>query len=728
MDRRTYLKSAGAVLGSCVLASTGAAAIEYERTVNIVEAGADPTGSQPIDDVFQRVAQDGTLVKFPEGEYLVNHLSLYSLSNFGMRAVGDATLVPGANYDTDTWIGGAETENLLIEGFTIDTTSDGVSPTVTISSYGGLIVRDVLKRGPQNDGSTAFSFRIVDPNGVGLVENLRIPDGDTDGNSVGIYTNTDGTLTVRDCHIEGFGNNGLYGSGSDGPVQVEGGLYRNNNVTSIRLGSPGSYVKSADVVVSDPRFDDGNYRGIRISDGPGPVTIEDVDIRLESGQGTGGVVAAFDGGSFDLRNSRIHVSPDYTIVGADQTTGHAVYVDDASGIGDPGERTIQNLSVTGGGNDYPAIEFNRDNNTVEGAQIHQDGNDRDGIHVASGSANNTVRNCAIEVTGQQVVDDGGVHVANLADDANPANIEISLGGDGGSRSRPESDGGTTTETKAETTETTQTETQTPTQTETATQTQTETTTQTTTTESETTQTETATSTQTETPTQTATETQTTTQTPAETSAPVQTETPTQTESDAGSKRAAYPVTSPGDSTYATMATTDDAPTATVWGSFRCPYSAKFVSNNFRAIVDELVRSGDLRLRHRTLPYDFDDPEFPGIEDAKGGVLAAEYGLGVWEVDPDRYWTFYDHVFQNQPDGRWVTADAMDAFMREAGVQNRDGVHARVEDGRYHSAVKRTTKRANELGITLVPRISFRGDTIPARRDTEVVLGWLRDRL
>ena len=424
MDRRTYLKSAGAALGSCVLATRGATATNYERTVDIVEAGADPTGSRPIDDVFHDVARDGTLVEFPDGEYLVDHMSLYSLTNFGMRATGDATLVPGPNYDDDTWIGGAETRNLLIEGFTLDTTGAGVSPCVTISSYGGLVVRDVHKRGPQNDGSTAFSFRVVDAGGEGLVENLRVPDGCTSGDAVGVYVNTTGPLTLRDCHIEGFGNNGLYASGSDGPVQVEGGLFRDNDVTSIRLGSAGSYVRGTNVEVTDPDKDGGNYRAIRVSDGPGPVTIEDVDVRLEAGQGTGGIVCAFDGGSFDLRNSRIYVGPNYTIVGSDRTTGHAILVDDASGIDDPGERTIRNVSITGGGNDYPAIELNRDNNHLQGVEIHQDGNGRDGVHVAPGSTNNSVVDCAIEVTGRQITNDGGVHVGNLLDDASPVDANI----------------------------------------------------------------------------------------------------------------------------------------------------------------------------------------------------------------------------------------------------------------------------------------------------------------
>ena len=741
MDRRTYLKSAGTAIGSCVLASTGVAAIEYERTVNIVEAGADPTGSQPIDGVFQQVAEDGTLVEFPEGEYLVNQLSLWGLKNFGMRATGDATLVPGADYHDKAWVGGSETENLLVEGFTLDTTEEGVSPSMEISSLGGLIVRDILKRGPQDGGNKAFGFRVTEADGSGLIENVRAPDGDVGGDSVGMYVNTTGPLTVRDCRLEEFGNNGLYASGSSGPVRVEGGFYRNNDVTSIRLSSPGSYVKSTDIVVEDPAKDDGNYRGVRVSDGPGPVTIEDVDIDLRSGQGSGGVVCAYSGGSFDLRNSRIHVSPDYTIVGSDETTSYGVWIDEATDIDDPGERTIRNVSITGGGNSFPAIDLNRDDNTVEGCQIHQDGDGRDGVNVAAGSVNNRVVDCAIEVVGEQITGDGEVHVENLADTATPeqVTIDLSLGGDD---SQADGDAGAAdVEVQAETgAEETPTETaQKQAKAKSATPTQTESSTETTESDDEAqaekTRTTTASTPKTESSTPTQTETTesgdgegATTQAKENVETLSDTASKTETETETGSNSATYPISTPENDEYATMGASDDLPTATIWTGLHCSYSAKFAGKNFEAIVDELVRSGDLRIRQRTLPYDIDDPTFPGIDEAKGGVLAAEYALAVWNVDPDSYWAFYTHLYEKLRGGQWADEELLNQYLREVGVENRDAVRARVEDGRYHSNVERTAARAEELGIDIVPRISFRGDTIPARLDTDAVLDWLRERL
>ena len=741
MDRRTYLKSAGTAIGSCVLASTGVAAIDYDRTVNIVEAGADPTGSQPIDGVFQRVAEDGTLVEFPEGEYLVNQLSLWGLKNFGMRATGDATLVPGADYHDKAWVGGSETENLLVEGFTLDTTEEGVSPSMEISSLGGLIVRDILKRGAQDGGNKAFGFRVTNPDGSGLIENVRAPDGDVGGDSVGMYVNTTGPLTIRDCRIEEFGNNGLYASGSSGPVRVEGGFYRNNDVTSIRLSSPGSYVKSTDIVVEDPAKDDGNYRGIRVSDGPGPVTIEDVDIDLRSGQGSGGVVAAYSGGSFDLRNSRIHVSPDYTIVGSDETTSYAIWIDEATDIDDPGERTIQNVSITGGGTRFPAIDLNRDDNTVEGCQIQQDGDGRDGINVAAGAVNNRVVNCAIEVTGEQITGDGEVYVEGLTDTATPeeVGIDLSLGGDD---SRADGNAGSVNvEVQAEANaekETSQAQTPTKAKTESSTPTQPESSAETTDsddeTETEKTQTddEAATTAQTteaaESAAEPATKAETETKSETETETTTKSKPETETETETESESATYPVSTPENDEYATMGTSDDLPTATIWTGLHCSYSAKFAGENLQAIVDELVRSGDLRIRQRTLPYDLDDPSFPGIDEAKGGVLAAEYALAVWNVDPDSYWAFYTHLYEKLRDGQWADEELLNQYLREVGVENRDAVRARVEDGRYHSNVEQTANRAEELGIDIVPRISFQGETIPARLDTDVVLDWLRERL
>lgn len=400
-SRRSYLGAVGATTVGMTVPTTVAAGSDYENVVDIVEEGADNSGQRPIDNVFSEHADDDTLIKFREGRYLVNKLSLWGLNHFAM--VGkDATLVPGDNYK-ENWIGGAEVEDLRIENFTIDTTEQGVAPEMHISAYDGLVIRNLFKKGRQNGNDTAFDFWILNENGTGLVENLSAPDG---GNSCGVYVhgNNKGQMTFRNCQIEGFVGNGLYASHGSGPIKVEGGTFRNNGVAQVRLGSANSYVKDATIEVNRrvPQNQENiNMRGVRVSDGPGPVTVENCDIRLENSEGDGGVQGAFNGGSFNVLDTRIFVGSGYTIVGADNSSSWAIYANNVT-EGKPGTRTVKNVSITGNATGREAIRLRRDDNTLRNICIQQPGDDRDGIRFED-SQNNAVSDSTINVSGDAFV-------------------------------------------------------------------------------------------------------------------------------------------------------------------------------------------------------------------------------------------------------------------------------------------------------------------------------------
>lgn len=421
MSRRSYLHALGVATMTPAVATgaraAGAGGGEYDQVVDIVEEGADNTGTEPIDDVFAAVAEDDTLVKFPAGTYVANQLGLYRRRNFAMVGEGDATLVPGEDYDAEQWIAGAETENLRIENFTFDHTAPGVAPEVDISAYDGLVIRNIHKKGYQSGGDVALGVRILDSAGSGLIENLRAPDG---GTSVGVYLASDGPITVRDCQIERFHDNGLYASHSNAPITVEGGTYRNNGVAQVRLGSAGSSIRGTELVVDDsvpPNEDVINMRGVRIADGPGPVAIENCDFRMERGEGSGAVVGAFSGGSFDVRDTHIYVGEEYTTNGSDGTrTSYGILVDDASATA-PGERTIENVSITGGGTFRAAMAFRRDNNVVRNCCIHQTGRGRNGIFF-EGCTNNEVSATTIDVTDEELVfrDGAAAETSDIATD------------------------------------------------------------------------------------------------------------------------------------------------------------------------------------------------------------------------------------------------------------------------------------------------------------------------
>lgn len=413
LNRRSYLKlGASGIAGASLMGGTAAADDGYDRVVNIVEAGADNTGSEPIDAVFDRYERDNTLIEFPDGEYVVDQLNLYGRSNFGMRAIGDdVTLIP--NRQVEFWIAGWNTRNLRFEGFTLDTTADGIHPTVGFGAHTGLVVRNITKRGIHDGNNKGFGFAVLDENGWGLIENLDASDGSHKyetgtknmGGAVGVYVDTSGPLTFRDCHIEHWGDNGLYASFSDGPVQVEGGTYKNNDVTQVRLGSAGSYVRNAEVGVDDVRNFVVNARGVRVSDGPiggGYVTIEDCDITMEDGQGYGAIASDYGGGAFKVLDTRIHVGSGYGHPsGGASRCGRAIYAaaqrsDNADNV------VIRNTSITGDASDNDAILFeSRSGVEIEGLCISQPNGSRSGIDI-HGGLRNVVHDSSINVGGESI--------------------------------------------------------------------------------------------------------------------------------------------------------------------------------------------------------------------------------------------------------------------------------------------------------------------------------------
>lgn len=161
-----------------------------------------------------------------------------------------------------------------------------------------------------------------------------------------------GELTLRDVHLENFSNNGLYASapgrpsdGQQGPVYVEGGLYKNNTVAGVRLGSNNSHAIGVTVVndaESTDRGDNGTaQRGLRIREPGDDITIEDCDIH-HSWSGTSSPIQLrpeADGATGVIRDTRVYNNSGATAV----TDGCA------DGF------TVDGLSITGDGDlSYPS--------------------------------------------------------------------------------------------------------------------------------------------------------------------------------------------------------------------------------------------------------------------------------------------------------------------------------------------------------------------------------------
>lgn len=384
----------------------------FDAIVDLRKAGADPTGSDPIDDVLRKYTRDDTLVVLPSGTYRVEEIDFYATSNWGLVGVGDdVTVTPTGTHD-GVFAGGYRSDNIWLDGFTLDVTGSD-SATVSLVGYDGVAVRNVTVVGRHTaPNSPAFLFRPLGPNATHRVENVTAADG---GNCVGLYANHDhGRVEIRDCRFEEFWNNGVYASSATGSVLVDGGTYRNNNVANVRVGSSNTTVRNAriaiDAVPNHWTRSGQNMRGIRIVDGPasGTVTVDNCDIELTGGCGSGAFVSEASAGDFTVTNTRIRVDDGYTLGPNDSRSSFGVSV-----YGD-GERDchqrFENVSVTGDAETFLAARFQRGNTTLKNVCIHQP--NRNGVDFQDGGGN-VVEDSTIDVGGRYTVD-GPASVSNLS--------------------------------------------------------------------------------------------------------------------------------------------------------------------------------------------------------------------------------------------------------------------------------------------------------------------------
>lgn len=415
--RRTFLGLTAGATASLPLSERAAGASgSYDRVIDVTDHGIDDTGTEPINATLRRLCRNNdrhTLFRFPPGTYAMDEMFRFTdFYNVGFTGY-DATVVPTADFDTSApWLfrfGVLEDPGAVLhfEGFTFDFTApDTGLRAIEVQVTDGLNVRDVTVRGHHDAGLLGPAmFNVTDPDGWGLVERVRLPDGgaysaNTSGNiargPTGILVSPyhRGTIRLRDCVVDGFPDNGLYAETPNGRVVVEGGLYRNSNVSNIRVGGDDCVVRGARVEVDTNRPEDDNQRGVRVDAGR-DVVVEAVEIELSRPNGYA-VSVLNECDSVEIRDCRITVGdrPNSGIVVSPEA-GRCLIVNtdvhfDGGGYAvaifgdDPGEVVCQWMTVSGtatGDGGRSAILCYRDNCEFRDLSVYQPGPNRRAIDV-----------------------------------------------------------------------------------------------------------------------------------------------------------------------------------------------------------------------------------------------------------------------------------------------------------------------------------------------------------
>lgn len=364
----------------------------FDEVVNLVDAGADPTGKKPLGPVLEEAAADGTLVYLPPGRYLLEESWAFTeFSSFGI--VGDrATIVPPQGYDDQLLVLGVpgKASRVLAEGLRFDLRAKktGARP-IAARVDDELVLRDITVRGRQDVDTDTVRVDVASPKGVGLVERLRLPDGSVStwpitGCEIG--DDTRGDISFVDCHIEGFSDNGLYADPPKGRVRVLGGYYANNEVASVRVNAgPGSLVRGVHVRCDTAREGFVNMRGIRLRGGR-DILVEDCLVELLQVSGSdGAVVFSPQQRSGTVRDCRIHVD-------ADGVNAIRIKAPKRRLLGSGGRIKVENVIITGNAAEGPAVmASDRDGCVFDGVCLHQPGNGRGGVraHRVSGAIRNS---------------------------------------------------------------------------------------------------------------------------------------------------------------------------------------------------------------------------------------------------------------------------------------------------------------------------------------------------
>jgi len=363
---------------------------EFSTVVDAVAAGVDPNGTEPINPFLEEHAGDDTLLSFREGTYPVRPIDLSGYRHLGIAAATEAS--PTFLAQGDDCIGGGNAfirldgvDDLLLDDVTFDFSPNAIGGAIRINATGDATIRDIEATGGCHEQVVLFRIDVTDADSTAVVENLAIDNRDEDIALTGIYVGQPhaGEVVFRDCNVQGFTDNGLYGSppgledGQGGIVHVEGGTYRNNNISNVRLGSEGSTARGVESIsdTPPPTTEDSapaNARGFRLRSGQGQL-IENCEVRItaDSRFTHGGIVFHQTNGGAVVRDTAVEID-------RDRTPAIRTFPIDSDHSGTP---LFEGLEIVGNAAEGETVMLDgRDGTVFRNCLLEQRGADRNGIY------------------------------------------------------------------------------------------------------------------------------------------------------------------------------------------------------------------------------------------------------------------------------------------------------------------------------------------------------------
>jgi len=352
VSRRTVLKRAAGIAGAAVAVTGSARGENGDRGengvpldfqfVDVIDLGDHVDPGDRIDGALERLARDNRLIEIPDGTYRMGSLDLSGLQHFGIRGRPGGDVVIEQVDPDHTWLGFDDGRHILAEGFGVDTTGVDSTGNVNLQMPGPWLCQDVHFAGRITAG--AFRTAVTNPAAVGELRRCSAADGGVPGERSRfgfVPTEHVGEVSITDCRGEWHTDNGIYasppGGNGEGPVHVVGGLYRNNNIDNVRIGSNGSSIREVVSIQSEAaRTSNGRkQRGLWVREPGQDLVVSDNHITMVDEANAAGILAgsAADGATGEMKDNLIY---------QESGTGPAFNINDPSGWDGSGNH------VTGG--------------------------------------------------------------------------------------------------------------------------------------------------------------------------------------------------------------------------------------------------------------------------------------------------------------------------------------------------------------------------------------------
>jgi hypothetical protein len=390
----------------------------FDRVVNATTDLGIADGDRVDNALGAAAKEEGTLVQFPPGEYLVRSEIYLRADNFGIESTTgnreDVVFKPVSGTSPTMFRPTNDNSGFYVGSVTLDRRDEwDSSMSLMRGNFSDKVyITDILVNGwAPKGGEQLLIFNINDSSGSALVDGItrrgpsQFPDYPETTITIFNGRSTVGTVTYRNLEIHNATESGIYAGKAHGIIRVEDSYFKNCAHSAVRVTGSNSWIKNTTIVMDlDDLHPDAmtvNPEGIEFNRGiwvqsakfdhAGPL-IEDCEIIINNaGDGIAGILSHSDTGGPEIRNTRIECDQDdiWPVLVQNESTRKA---------GKPYEVLLDGLSVTGSGSGKPAVEIRgRDGTTVRNSCIQMPNGD--GI-LFDGTSNGTIEDTNVNVGGK----------------------------------------------------------------------------------------------------------------------------------------------------------------------------------------------------------------------------------------------------------------------------------------------------------------------------------------